>query len=127
MSSIARVIFLVASTDLIRARSWRRDTATSDSLLLDDLLLLDLLVRKRLVLLAPGLQRATLTGLELVEEVVVRLAHGLLGLVGPFLGLADGVEDTAVALEVVEELALEAQHVLDRYDVEQAGGAEEDR
>src|SRR5262245_65198414 len=44
MSSMARVIFFVAWTDLIRPRSSRSDAAISASLLLDDLLLLDFLV-----------------------------------------------------------------------------------
>src|SRR3954452_14143935 len=60
MSSIARVIFFVDSTDRIRARYSRRDNAMSGPLLLDDLLLLDFLVGESLVLLVPGLDRAAL-------------------------------------------------------------------
>ena len=57
MSSMARVIFFVDSTDLIRARYSRSDTAMrSAPLLLDDLLLLELLVGHRLGLASvPGL------------------------------------------------------------------------
>src|SRR6478672_3098397 len=74
MSSMARVIFLVDSTDLILARYSRSDKATrSASLLLDDLLLLELVVGHRVDLgLFAGLDRATVGGLELVEELVVR-------------------------------------------------------
>src|SRR3954471_6626834 len=51
MSSMARVIFFVDSTERIRARYSRSESATSAPLLLDDLLLLDLVVRQRLLLL----------------------------------------------------------------------------
>src|SRR6476661_1116285 len=77
MSSIARVIFFVDSTERIRARYSRRDTAMSSvPLLLDDLLLLDVLVVQRLVLLVAGLDRAAVRGLELVGEAIERLLHG---------------------------------------------------
>src|SRR5215207_2184079 len=74
MSSMARVIFLVDSTDLIRARYSRSDTATRlTPLLLDDGLLLELLVGQRLGgRLVADLDGLALGGLELVEELVVR-------------------------------------------------------
>src|SRR3954468_6515273 len=117
MSSIARVIFFVDSTDLIRARYSRSETATSASLLLLDLLLV--LVLERLVLLLAGLDRATLGGLELLGEGLERLVQGGLGVVGEVQGLADRLQHALVrALEVVDELALEASDVLCWHAVE---------
>src|SRR5262245_51610656 len=92
MSSMARVIFLVDSTDRIRARYSRSETATSAPLLLDDLLLLELLVGHRVGLgLGAGLDRLPLGGLELVEERVVRRLQRRLGVVGELTALADRV------------------------------------
>src|ERR1700709_2529099 len=115
MSSMARVIFLVDSTERIRARYSRRDSAMVSSvpLLLDDLLLLELLVGHGVGLgLGTWLDRLALGGLELVQEVVVRRGDLLLGRVVEQAGLTDAVEDVLVlATEVVQELLLEAQHV----------------
>src|SRR4029079_9170604 len=75
MSSMARVIFLVDSTDLIRARYSRSDTAMCGSapLLLDDRLLLELLVGQGLGRrVVADLDVLARRGLELVEEAVVR-------------------------------------------------------
>src|SRR5215217_6818711 len=98
MSSMARVIFLVDSTERIRARYSRSESAISDHLpwwrgrtgararsalpLPDDLLLLELLVGHRVGLgLRAGLDRLTFGGLELVEELVVRRLDLGLGVV----------------------------------------------
>src|SRR4029079_5810158 len=88
----------------------------SASLLLDDLLLLELLVGHRLGLgLRAGLDRLALGGLELVEELVVGGGALLLGGVLELAALADLVEDVLVlAGQEVEELLLEAQHVVGR-------------
>src|SRR5687768_6447774 len=104
MSSIARVIFLVDSTDLIRARYSRSDVAIgghlrprlqghrghgSAPLLLDDLLLLELVVGERLVLLLAGPDALARRRLELVEELVVRRRELGLGGVLELLRLPD--------------------------------------
>src|SRR4051812_20934771 len=128
MSSIARVIFFIDSVDLIRARYSRRDTAMSGLLLLDDLLLVDVLVLERLVLLVTGLDGAALAGLELVEELVVGLLDRALGVVLELQALRDRLEDVLVrAAQEVQELLLEAQHVLGRHLVQAAGGAQPQR
>src|SRR3954467_9120764 len=107
MSSMARVIFLVDSTDLIRARYSRSDTAIGDSalLLLDDGLLLELLVRERVGGgLVADLDRLPLRGLELVEEAVVGRLQGLGRLLLELLRLPDPFEQLGVgAAQVVEE------------------------
>src|SRR6476646_3465975 len=92
----------------------------SAPLLLDDLLLLELLVGHRLGLgLRAGLDRLALGGLELVEELVVGGGDLLLGGVVELAALTDLVEDALVlAVQEVEELLLEAQHVVGRDLVE---------
>ena len=102
--------------------------ALSPSSSLDDLLLVDVLVLERLVLLVAGLDRPALAGLELVEEVVVGLSTELLGLVLELLRVRDGLEDVLVrAAQEVEELLLEAEHVLGRHPVQAPGGAQPQR
>src|SRR3954451_19279896 len=129
ISSIARVIFLVDSTERIRARYSRRETAIrSGPLLLHDLLLLNVLVAQGLVLLAAGVDRLTVGGLELAGEGVVGPLDRRLRVVGPVARLADAVEDSGLLLtEVLEELPLEAQDVVGGDPVELAGGARPQR
>src|SRR5687768_10265980 len=156
MSSIARVIFFVELTARMRCRYSRicapirfrlpgssasgrgltggrvRGTRPFGSApLLDDLLLLGLLGLGRGVVLGlvarpdavgtGALEELALEGLDLALE-------RLLGLLLELARLADGREEVALgAAQVVEELGLEAAHVLDGDAVELAGGAEPDR
>src|SRR3954454_11730328 len=103
----------------------QRYSHVSVPLLLDDLLLLELLVGHRVGLgLRAGLDRLALQGLELVEEGVVRRLHLLLGRVVEGARLTDAVHHVLVlAAEEVEELLLEAQHVVDGDAVETTGRA----
>src|SRR5687768_16946433 len=114
MSSMARVIFFIDSVDLIRARYSRTERAIASApLLLDDLLLLDVLVLEGDVLFLAGLDALAVGGLELVEEGVVGRRELVLGGVLELRGLPDAREDALVAAaQVVEELVLEAEHVV---------------
>ena len=71
--------------------------------------------------------RLALAGLELELERVDGLLELGLGVVVEHVGVAQRVEDLGVASEVVEQLALEAQDVVDRNLVELAVRAGPDR
>src|SRR6476659_10021768 len=126
MSSMARVIFFIDSVDLIRARYSRSETAMPlTPLLLDDLLLLELVVGGRVDdRVGARVDRTALGGLELLQEVVVRLLELAVRVVGEVTRLADAGEDPLLgAAEVLQELVLEAEHVVHGHLVEAARGA----
>src|SRR4051812_20460927 len=109
----------------MRWRYSRSCPAMSAPLLPDDALLVDVLGVDGLGGLVAG--RDGRRGAP--DEVPLELGQGLaqrgLGVVVEVLRLADRVQDLRVPAEVVEHLALEPAHVLDRHVVEQSARAGE--
>src|SRR4051794_29567751 len=137
MSSIARVIFFVDCTDLIRRR-YSRSWAPTWSALLVRVGLRVLAVRlDRLLTLFVGLhgvdllvlhERLARGGVEGLLEVGDRRLERLDGVVGELTARDDRLVDALVpVLDVVEELLLEAPDVLDRHLVDLPGRAGPDR
>src|SRR5918994_1054105 len=100
------------------ARDYRRSPELTPPLL-HDLLLLDLFLPESLVLLATG-QQPALAGGEALLELGDLLPEPSGGVVVEVLGLPDVLQGAAVVAKVVQQLALEPQHVIHRYLVHQA-------
>src|SRR6476619_3679386 len=96
-------------------------------LLLDDLRLGDLVVGDLVELLVAGLEAVPAGAPEGELDLVDDLGQGRLGVLVELEGLADRLEDLAVATQRLEQLGLERADVLDGDVVELAGRAGPDR
>src|SRR5690606_33924072 len=95
---------------------------------LDDLLLVDVVqILSCVLFVAHCADRLALAALEFQNEGVDLLLELRNSLVGEDICLTQGVEDLSVTTQVVEQLALETQHVGNLDRVELAVGASPDR
>src|SRR3954454_21795802 len=119
ISSCAEKIFFVDWVERMRRRSARREAAMGSGLLLDlDALLATLRGVHGLGLGGVDLERLALRRRELAVERLDGLLQALHRVVAERLGGADLLEDAVVAAgDVVEELRLEAAHVVHRPHV----------